>query len=134
MTDENSGETERTVVDISVERMRQENLDLKAKLQAATDTLEKIKNERDKATQFLEQNERGKAVDALKKMGCTYSVEEFDRMSLDELDQLKSHYRFFKPPIFQSGADISGKSKSVYDALDSIYVPLEERKKSLQEA
>ena len=134
MTDEDSGNIEeKTVIDISVERMRQENLELEAKLKAATDALEVVTKEKNKATQFLEENERGKAVDALKKMGCTYSIEEFDKMSLGELDQLKSHYRYYQPPIFKSGADVSGKTKSIYDALDNVYVPLDERKKKLQE-
>ena len=135
MTDEKSGKTEeKTVIDISVERMRQENLELQAQLQVVTDALEGITKERDVATTFLEKNERGKAVDALKKMGCTYSVEEFDRMSLDALDKLKQHYRYYKPPVFKSGADVRKVRKSVYDALDNIYVPVEERRKSLQEA
>ena len=44
MTDEPSGtETpEKTVIDISVERMRQENLELQAKLNAATDALDEV--------------------------------------------------------------------------------------------
>ena len=135
MTEENSGkETEKTVIDISVERMRQENLALETKLKAATDMLSAVTKERNEATKYLEQNERGIAVDDLKKMGCTYSVEEFDKMSLGELDQLKSHYKYFQPPVFKSGADTSGKSKSIYDSLDTLYVPLDIRRKSLQEA
>ena len=135
MTDDKSGKTEeKTVIDISVERMRQENLELTAKLQAATDSLEKITAERNSATQFLEENERGKAIDALKKMGCTYSVEEFDRMELDALDQLKQHYRYFQPPVFKSGADVSKSRKSIYDSLDDVYTPLDERRQSLQGA
>jgi len=135
MTKDESGKTEEnTVIAISVERMRQENLELASKLQAATDSLEKITAERNKATQFLEENERGKAVDALKKMGCTYSVEEFDVMTLVALDELKQHYRYFQPPVFKSGADISKSRKSIYDSLDNVYVSLDERKRSLQEA
>ena len=128
MTDENSGTPEKTVIDIAVERMRQETESLKSQLKAATDALELVTKERNEATSFLEKNERGLAIEDLKKMGCTYSVEEMDRMSLDQLDELKSHYRYFKPPVFKSGADISGKNKSVADSLDSIYVPLEERR------
>lgn len=135
MTDENSGnDTEKTVVEIATERMRQEMLEMKAELQAARDSLAKVTKERDAAAQFLERNERAAAIDAIKKMGCTYSAEEFDKMTLDQLDQLKSHYRYFQPPAFKSGADVSGKSKSVYDALDDLYIPLDIRRKSLQEA
>jgi hypothetical protein len=67
-------------------------------------------------------------------MGCTYSAEEFDKMSLDQLAELKSHYKYYKPPTFTSGADVSGKKKSVYDSLDDIYVPLDVRKKNYSEA
>jgi hypothetical protein len=67
-------------------------------------------------------------------MGCTYSVEEFDKMTLDQLAELKSHYKYFNPPAFKSGADVSGKKESIYTSLDDIYVPLEPRKRSLQEA
>lgn len=135
MTDEKSGKTEeKTVIDISVERMRQENLELATKLQAATDSLEKITEERNKATQFLEENERGKAVDALRKMGCTYGIEELDTMPLGALDELKQHYRYFQPPVFKSGADVSNARKSIYDSLDDVYTSLDVRKNGLQEA
>jgi len=132
MTDKNSGNTEeKTVIDISVERMRQENLELQAKLQAATDMLEAVTKERNEAAKYLEQNERGIAIDDLRKMGCTYGVEEFDRMTLAQLDQLKSHYRFFKPPLFKSGADVSGETKSPFTSLDGLYIPLEKRRKTM---
>lgn len=121
---------EKTVIDISVERMRQENLELAAKLKAATDMLEAVTKERNEAAKYLEQNERGIAIDDLKKMGCTYGVEEFDKMTLAELDQLKSHYKFFKPPPFKSGADVSGETKSPFTSLDDLYVPLEKRRKT----
>ena len=136
MTDKESGTIteEKTVIDISVERMRQENLELAAQLKVATDALANITKERDVATTFLEQNERAKAIDAIKKMGCTYSIEEFDGMTLDALDQLKQHYRYYKPPVFISGADVSKARKSIYDSLENIYVPLDERTKSRQEA
>ena len=136
MTEENSGKTEeKNVIDIAVQRMREETLELSTKLKAATDALAKVTKERDDAAQFLEKNERGEAIDALKKMGCTYSVEEFDGMKLDALDQLKQHYRYFQPPVlFKSGADVSRSRKSVYDSLDSVYVPLDERKKAHQGA
>jgi len=132
MTDEKSGKTPevRTVIDISVERLTQENLKLKAEL----DTLKKVFVVEEKkladATSFLEQNERGKARDALAVMGCTYSMEELDRMSLDQLDKLKQHYRFFNPPVFKSSGKISAERKSIYDSLDDVYVPLGERKKT----
>ena len=128
MTEENKETTPKDVVDIAVQRMREENLDLAAKLKAATDALETVTRERDAARAFLEKNERGEVIDTLKKMGCTYSVEEFDKMSLDQLDQLKAHYRYFKPPVFRSGADVSGKRKSIYDTLDDVYIPMEKRK------
>ena len=138
MTEEKSGNIDsteaKTVIDISVERMRQENLELAARLKAATDSLERITLEKNQATKFLEENERGKAIDALKKMGCTYSIEEFDQMTLGALDDLKQHYRYFQPPVFKSGADVSKARKSVYDALGDLYVPLVDRKRSLQEA
>ena len=133
MTDnDNPGNTEKTVIDISVERMRQENLDLQAKLQAATDMLDSVTKERNEAAKYLEQNERGIAIDDLKKMGCTYGIEEFDRMSLEQLDQLKSHYKFFNPkPLFKSGADVSRETKSPFTSLDDLYVPLEDRRKTM---
>ena len=137
MTEENSGKNteEKTTIDIAVQRMREENLELSTKLKAATDALAKVTKERDDAAQFLEKNERGEAIDALKKMGCTYSVEEFDAMKLDALDQLKQHYRYFQPPVlFKSGADVSRARKSVYDSLDDVYVSLDVRKKAHQEA
>ena len=134
MTEENSGKKEKTVIDISVQRMREENLKLAADLKVVVDALEVIKKERDESRAFLEENERGKAIDALKKGGCTYSVEEFDKMTLDKLDELKQHYRYFKPPVFKSGADVTKARKSVYDSLDDVYVPLETRMKSHQEA
>ena len=136
MTEENSGKNteEKTTIDIAVQRMREETLELSSKLKAATDALAKVTTERDEAAQFLEKNERGEAIDALKKMGCTYSVEEFDGMKLDALDQLKQHYRYFQPPVYKSGADVSMARKSVYDSLDSVYVPLDVRKKAYQEA
>ena len=134
MTEENSGKEEKTVIDISVQRMREENLKLAADLKVVVDALEVITKERDESRAFLEENERGKAVDALKKSGCTYSVEEFDRMTLDKLDELRSHYRYFKPPVFKSGADMSKARKSIYDSFDDVYVPLEARMKRLQEA
>lgn len=134
MTEENSGNEERTVIDISVQRMREENLDLKAQLKAATDALDKVTKERDASRAFLEKNERGVAIDSLKKMGCTYSIEEFDTMSLSQLDELKQHYRYFQPPVFKSGADVSKARKSIYESLDDVYVPLEKRTQSLQEA
>ena len=134
MTEKNSGKEEKTVIDISVERMRQENLELAAQLKVAIDALESVTKERDTATKFLEENERGKAIDALKTMGCTYAVEEFDQMKLDELDQLKQHYRYYKPPVFISGADVSKARKSIYDSLDEVYVPLADRMRNLSEA
>ena len=129
MTENNTGKEtpEKTVVEIATERMRQEMESMKAELQATRDALARVTKERDAAAQFLERNERGIAVDDLKKMGCTYSAEEFDKMSLDELDQLKSHYRYFQPPVFKSGADVSGKRKSIYDSLDDLYKPLKDR-------
>ena len=134
MTDEKSGKEPKTAIEISVERMRQENLELQAQLRAVTDALEVVTKERDASRIFVEQNERGKAIDALKKMGCTYSIEEFDHMSLNALDELKAHYRYFQPPVFKSGADVSKARKSIYDSLDDVFVPLGERRKRLQEA
>ena len=134
MTEENSGKEPKTAIEISVERMRQENLELQAQLRAVTDALEVVTKERDASRIFVEQNERGKAIDALKKMGCTYSIEEFDQMSLNALDELKAHYRYFQPPVFKSGADVSKARKSIYDSLDDVFVPLGERRKRLQEA
>jgi len=133
MTDnDNPGNKEKTVIDIATERMRQQILELEGKLKAATDTLETVTKERNEAAKYLEQNERGIAIDDLKKMGCTYGVEEFDRMSLEQLDQLKSHYKFFNPkPLFQSGADVSRETKSPFTSLDGLYVPLEERRKTM---
>lgn len=135
MSEQESGkDSEKTVVDIAIERMRQELEGVKGELKAATDQLAAVTKERNQAASFLEQNERGIAIKDLEKMGCTYSVEEFDKMSLDQLAELKSHYKYYKPPTFTSGADVSGKMKNVHDSLDDIYVPLEPRKRSLQEA
>ena len=133
MTDnENPGNTEKTVFDMATERREQRILELEAKLKAATDMLEKVTKERNEAAGEIEQNERALAIDDLKKMGCTYGVEEFDRMSLEQLDQLKSHYKFFNPkPLFQSGADVSRETKSPFTSLDGLYVPLEERRKTM---
>ncbi len=135
MTDKTSGNTpEKTVIDIAVERMRQELEGAKADLKVATDALASVTAERNKAASFLEQNERGIAIEDLKKMGCTYSAEEFDKMSLDQLAELKTHYKYFNAPSFKSGADVSGQRKSVYSSLDTIYTSLEDRSKGLAEA
>jgi len=138
MTEENSGnnteETTRDVIDISVENLKHENLKLKAEVDSLKGLLKSASKELTDAKSFLEQNERGKIRDQLRTMGCTYGVEELDNMSLDELDQLKQHYRFYNPPVFKSGADVSKQRKSMYDSLDEIYTPLTERKRSLQEA
>ena len=135
MTDNISGDTpEKTVVDIAIERMRQELEGVKSELKITTDALANVTKERNQAASFLEQNERGIAIKDLEKMGCTYSVEEFDKMTLDQLAELKSHYKYFNPPAFKSGADVSGRKESIYTSLDDVYVPLEPRKRSLQEA
>ncbi len=135
MTNENSGVIpEKTVVDIAIERMRQELEGVKAELKAATDSLATVTEERNKAASYLEQNERAIAIKDLEKMGCTYSVEQFDNMSLDKLAELKSHYKYYKPSTFRSGSDVSGKGKTIYSTLDDIYVSLEERSKHLAEA
>jgi hypothetical protein len=136
MTDQESGKKteDKTVVDIAVQRMREENLELATKLKVALDALENVTKERNVASQFLEENERGKAIDALRTMGCTYSIEEFDGMKLGALDELKQHYRYFQPPVFKSGADVSKARKSIYDSLDDLFVPLDVRKKAYQEA
>ena len=132
MTDNDSGKEpkERTVIDIAVERLSQENIKLKAEV----DSLKGLFLDKEKklaaATSFLEQNERGKAREALAVMGCTYSMEELDKMSLDQLDQLKQHYRYYKPPVFVSSGSVSGERKSIYDSLDTVYVPMAERKKT----
>ena len=133
MTDnENPGNTEKTIFAIATERREQKIMELEAKLKAATDMLEKVTKERNEAAGEIEQNERALAIDDLKKMGCTYGVEEFDRMSLEQLDQLKSHYKFFNPkPLFKSGADVSRETKSPFTSLDGLYVPLEERRKTM---
>ena len=128
MTEENSGTPEKTVIDIAVERMRQELEGIKSELKAATDSLEVVTKERNQAANFLEQNERGIAIKDLEKMGCTYSAEEFDKMTLDQLAELKSHYKYFNPPTFKSSADVSGKRESIYTSLDDIYESLESRK------
>jgi hypothetical protein len=135
MAEEISGDApEKTVVDIAIERMRQELEGVKAELKAATDSLAAVTKERNQAASFLEQNERGIAIKDLEKMGCTYSAEEFDKMTLDQLAELKSHYKYFNPPTFKSGADVSGKKESIFTALDDVYVSLEDRKKNYSEA
>jgi len=135
MTKENSGDApEKTVVDIAIERMRQELESVKADNLALKAAIDAVTKERNQAASFLEQNERGIAIKDLQKMGCTYAVEQFDEMSLDELSTLKSHYKYFKPAGFTSGADVSGKAKSIHDSLDDVYVSLEERSKGLAEA
>ena len=128
MTNENSGTPEKTVIDISVERMRQELEGAKIELKAATDALAAVTKERNQAASFLEQNERAIAIKDLEKMGCTYSAEEFDKMTLDQLADLKSHYKYFNPPTFKSGSDVSVKRESVFTSLDDIYESLESRK------
>ncbi len=135
MTDKNPGDNPgKTVVDIAVERMREETESLKMQLKAATDALTEVTAERNKAASFLEQNERGIAIEGLRKSGCTYSVEEFDKMNVNQLAELKSHYKYFNPPTFKSGADVSVKRKSSFDSLDNIYTSLEDRSKGLSEA
>lgn len=123
---------DRDAVDIAVERQRQEFLKLKAEFDSLKDSYVNQGKELEKAKSFLEQNERAKARDELRAMGCTYSAEELDRMSLTALDDLRTHYRYFKPP-FKSGSDVSGSRKSIYDSLDDVYTPLEERKRKMQE-
>ena len=123
---------DRDAVDIAVERQRQELLKLKAEFDSLRESYIKQGKELDKAKSFLEQNERAKAVDELRSMGCTYGMEELDRMQLTELDNLRTHYRYFKP-VFKSSSDVSGSRKSIYDSLDDVYVPLEDRKRKMQE-
>jgi len=128
MTNDNPGETPGIpVVDIAVERMRQENEGLKAENVALKAALDAVTKERNQAASFLEQNERGIAIEDLQKMGCTYSVEHFDKMSLDQLAQLKENYKYYKPAAFKSGADVSGKKEDIYSTLDDLYVPPEAR-------
>lgn len=136
MTEDNPGEDPgKTVIDIAVERMRQELEGVKSELKVATDALAAVTVERNKAANFLEQNERGIAIKDLEKIGCTYSVEEFDKMSINQLAELKSHYKYFNPPTtFKSGADVSGQRKSIHSSLDDIYVSLADRSKGLSEA
>ncbi len=136
MTDENPGDNPgKTVIDIAVERMRQELEGVKAELKVASDALASVTKERNQAASFLEQNERGLAIKDLETMGCTYSVEEFDKMNVNQLAELKSHYKYFNPPTtFKSGADVSGKRKSAFSSLDDIYTSLEDRSKGLAEA
>ena len=132
MTDDKSGKEpkeERTVIDIAVERISQENLKLKAELDSMKNLFLEKEKKLANATSFLEQNERGKAREALATMGCTYSIEEIDNMSLDELDRLKGHYRHFKPPVFVSSGNVSAERKSIYDSLDTVCIPLSERMK-----
>lgn len=136
MTDKESGKEtpEKTVVEISIEDIMQENLELKARADSLQKHFETATKKYNKANSLLEQDARSKVRDELRGMGCTYGVEEFGRMSIAELKQLKQHYKAFQPPSFQSGADVSGKSGSIYDAFDDLYVPLDKRMKSLQEA
>jgi len=125
---------DRTVVDIRLERVHEENQRLQSMVEQLQGELDEVRKDRDRSNATMEYEERGKMRDALRVMGCTYSAEELDRMSLDQLDSLKRHYTHFKPLPFKSSADVSGSRKSIYDSLDEVYVPLEERKRKMQEA
>ena len=136
MTEENSGKNteEKTVIDIRLERVHAENKQLRAAFEGLQKQFDSVVQERDTANATMEYEERGQMRDALRVMGCTYGADELDGMSIDQLDKLKRHYTNFQVPPFKSGADVSRSRKSVYDSLDSVYVPLDVRKKAHQEA
>jgi len=123
---------ENDAIKIGVARIAAEKERLETELQEAKDAL----LEKDKAlrrmNEFIELGERAKLREELRQMGCTYGVEEYEKMGLDALEELKNHYKHFKPP-FKSSRDVAKPYKSLYDSLYDEYVPVEDRIKKLQE-
>lgn len=82
-----------------------------------------------RANELIDLSERAKLREELRQMGCTYGAEELDKMALDELVELKTHFKHFNPP-FKSGSDFAKPSRrSAYDDLYDLYTPLSERMK-----
>ena len=104
-----------------------ENERLKKDLGEALDAIEALKKEVGELKSYRESEVRGKLSEEIRQMGCTYGLEELDRMELSELAQLKEHYNYFNPP-FKSGADFAPPvRKSVHDTLYELYTPLDKR-------
>lgn len=132
MSDPEKKETENEALKVAKDRLFSENERLKRQVEDLSSLLQKIKQENDEMQAFRDAEERGKLREDLRQIGCTYSAEEFDRMTLKELSTLKTHYTYFKPQ-FVSSSDVSGSRKSIYDSLDDVYTPLEERRRKMQE-
>ena len=104
-----------------------ENERLKKDLGEALDAIQALKTEVGELKAYRESEVRGKLSEEIRQMGCTYGLEELDRMSLSELASLKEHYNYFNPP-FKSGADFAPPvRKSVHDTLYELYTPLDKR-------
>ena len=116
-------------IDVVYERAMAENHRLKEENSNLLAALDDLNKKLAKANELIEHTERAKVRDELRQMGCTYGVEELDVMALDELEQLKTHYKYFNPP-FKSGSDFAKPiRKNIYDDLYDQYVSVDERMK-----
>ena len=124
---------EKDAVDVVYSRVMAENEALKdenGKLKSALDSMRK---ELQRANELIESEARSKIIEELRRMGCTYGVEELDRMSLDRLQGLVEDYKYFNPPFKSAGDFAKPVRKNIYDSLYDKYVPVEQRIRELRE-
>lgn len=131
MTNENLEEND--AIEVVYSRVMAENEKLKNENEKLRTAIDERDDKLARANELIENSEKGKIREELRLMGCTYTATELDTMSLDELEKLKTHYKYFNPP-FKSGSDFAKPTrKNIYDSLYDKYVPLEERIKQMRE-
>jgi len=129
----NTGNKPKDAIEVVYERAQAENLRLKTENENMLNAIDELSRKLARANELIEHTERAKVRDELRQMGCTYGMEELDTMALDELENLKRHYKYFNPP-FKSGSDIAKPvRKNIYDELYEKYIPVEERQKQMRE-